>query len=122
VHEDVTAAWERVTEQWDDPARHDALIGLVAQHNCFAWAAARYKERAGDAVADKQLERLQRAATATMLAAASVRGQPERTPYKRTMVVMIVMLVMVVLGLLAAKVLHDRRATSTPHTTKPARY
>jgi len=24
------AAWQRVTEQWDDAARHDVLVGLVA--------------------------------------------------------------------------------------------
>jgi hypothetical protein len=73
VHETLEAAWQRAVEQWDDPARHEVLIGLVAQHSAFAWAAAKYKARAGDPIADAQLERLRKSVTATMLATATVR-------------------------------------------------
>jgi hypothetical protein len=123
VHADVEAAWERVVESWDDPARHDALVGLVAQHSAFAWAASKYKERAGDAIADKQLERIRKAATATMFATAS-RKQTEETPYRRTMVIFIVLLLMMVLGLLGVKMVHDSRTQDAPPPrppiTKPA--
>ena len=54
----VCAVWEHLGSAWDDPARHDAFVALVAEHGCYAWAAARYRERAGDAIADRQLARL----------------------------------------------------------------
>ena len=125
MHADVEAAWERVVESWDDPARHDALIGLVAQHSAFAWAAGKYKERAGDAVADKQLERIRKAATATMFATAA-KKQTEETPYKRTMVIFVVLLLLMILGLVGVKLVHDTRTQQDappprPTITKPAR-
>ena len=120
-HEDVTKAWDHVVEQWDDIARHDALFKLVAQHANYAWAAGRYKDRAGDVIADKQIDRLRKAATATLLATASRSDAPEPTPYKRLMVIFVVMLVMLILGLFAAKMLHDRRAAITPGVTNPPR-
>jgi hypothetical protein len=112
-HEAVRAAWQRVVESWDDAARHDAFVGLVAQHNCFAWAAARYKERAGDAVADRQLERLRRAATATMLATATVREEHQRQPYRSTLIALIAMLLLAVIGLVCTKMVADNQPTRT---------
>lgn len=103
VHEDVTAAWQRTLDRWDDPARHEELLALVARHACFAWASARYKERAGDPVADRQLERLSRAALATMLASASARAGRPRGPYRRFVMWLVVMVVMMLLGLGLAK-------------------
>lgn len=113
MHEDVTSAWDRVTEQWDDPARHDALLALVVQHNCFAWAAARYKERSGDAIADRQLDRLRRAATATMLATATARTRKEETPYRKVIVWLAVMLAMLLLGLVLTRIIVDIKAPVT---------
>jgi hypothetical protein len=121
VHEDVTTAWERVTEQWDDTARHEAFIASVAQHNCYAWAAARYKERAGDAVADKQLARLRKAATATMMAAAMARPSKERQPYRGLVVVLICLVLAMIVALFVTKSLHDNRPLTRPDT-KPARH
>jgi hypothetical protein len=118
VHDDVTAAWQRVTEHWDDAARHDAFIASVAQHSCYAWAAARYKERAGDAIADKQLDRLRRAATATMMAAAAARPSRERQPYKSSMVVLIVLLLAMLVALFVTKSMHSNQQAPA---TKPAR-
>ena len=113
----MRAAWDRVVEQWDDASRHDTFVGLVAQHNCFAWAAARYKERAGDAVADRQLERLQRAATATMMAGATVREDKQKQPYASVFVVLIGLLIMAVLGLVCTKIVAENQPA---RTTKPA--
>jgi hypothetical protein len=67
----VTAAWDALAAHWDDQARHDALLGLVAQHGCYAWAAAKYKERGDDPIAQRQLERVRKSALATMFATAS---------------------------------------------------
>ena len=75
IPEPVVAAWQRCVDGWDEPARHDALLAAVVQHNCFAWAAARYKTKAGDPVADARLARLRRAAEAALLATATVRPE-----------------------------------------------
>lgn len=123
VHEAVEAAWARAVERWDDPSRHEALLGLVAQHSAFAWAAGKYKERAGDAIAERQLERLRKSATATMLATASRKPAPKDGPYKRTILLVALLLVMIVLGLVYMKVLavdHQRRSRA-PAKAGPAK-
>ena len=107
VHHDVRAAWARVTETWVDSARHDAFFALVVQHQCFAWAAARYRERNNDPIAEEQLGRLRKAAMATMMAAAAARPSKERQPYRSTLIVLIVLLVAMVLGLAVTKSIHD---------------
>ena len=107
VHHDVRAAWTRVTETWVDALRHDAFFALVVQHQCFAWAAARYKERAADPIATEQLARLRKAAMATMMAAAAARPQKERQPYRSVLVTLIVLLAAMLLGLCVTKSIHD---------------
>jgi len=104
----VLAAWKGAVDAWDDPARHEAVIAQVAQYSCFAWAAARYKERAGDPIAERQLDRLRRAATATMLATATARPNKEPTPYRATVVLFVVLVLAAIGGLIYAMVLHDR--------------
>lgn len=124
ANEAVEAAWTRAVEQWDDPARHEALLGLVAQHSAFAWAAARYKERAGDPIAERQLERLQKSATATMLATAARKPNAKDGPYRRTILFVALLLVMVVLGLVYTKVIavdHQRRTHALPAKPVPAK-
>jgi type VI protein secretion system component VasF len=83
----------------------------------------RASTRSAHAIADKQLERIRKAATATMFATAS-RKQTEETPYRRTMVIFIVLLLMMVLGLLGVKMVHDSRTQDAPPPrppiTKPA--
>ncbi|HLL23577.1 MAG TPA: hypothetical protein VK427_15675 [Kofleriaceae bacterium] len=98
----LTVAWQRVLERWDDPARHDALLRLITQHDAYAWAAARYRERLdarGDDVARAQLERLRRAAEATLLVTAAARRTETATPYKNTIAVMILLVIVLVAGL-----------------------
>jgi hypothetical protein len=114
VHEDVTAAWERALEQWNDQARHEALIAAVAQHSCYAWAAARYKERGDDPIAHKQLDRLRRAATANLMATATARSEPSKSPYRKTLVWFGVLVALLVLGLVLAKVARDNTRPNRP--------
>jgi hypothetical protein len=99
----VVTAWDQAVAHWDDPARHDALLAQVATFSCFAWAAARYRERAGDPVADAALARLRKAATATMLATATVRPDDEKVPYRNAILILIALVILVVVGMMYAK-------------------
>jgi hypothetical protein len=119
VHADVSAAWERVVKQWDDTAAHETLMGLVAKHSCYAWAASRYKERAGDPIADKQLQRLRKAATASLLATATTRHDPDETPYKRTLIWFVVLVVMLVLGLVFTRIVTQNAPPKPPTPVRP---
>ncbi len=110
VPEPVQAAWDDAVAHWDDPAKHTTLLGLVAQHSCFAWAAARYKERAGDPIADKQLERLRSSAVATMFATSGAKKQDEPAPFRSTMMLLIALMVALLVGMLVVKTIHDRGA------------
>jgi len=105
----VEAAWARCEEAWDDEARHDALLGLIVQHDCFAWAAARYRARGEDAVATARLDRLRRAATAKLFATASRRAPKDQTPYRGTITVLVVLVIAAILGLVYALIVHDAR-------------
>jgi len=100
----VQTAWDNAVANWDDPAKHSALLGVVAQTGCYAWAAAKYKERAGDAIADKQLERLRSSAVAAMMAT-STKKPKEQQPYRSTLVVLAALLLILVLGLVFATIL-----------------
>jgi hypothetical protein len=110
VPEPVQTAWDDAVAHWDDPAKHQALLGLVAQHGCFAWAAARYKERAGDPVADQQLERLRSSAVATMFAHGSTRKKEPPQPYRQTLFLFVALLLALAMGMVFVKVLHDSGA------------
>jgi hypothetical protein len=69
----VCAVWERLADSWGDAGRHEAFVALVAQYGCYAWAAARYHERAGDPIADAQLARLRELAVERLIPAARER-------------------------------------------------
>ncbi len=73
VPEVVQAAWARTALDWNDAARHDEFLQLVVTNNSYAWAARRYRTRGRDAVAQRQLGRLRRAAEAALLASATPR-------------------------------------------------
>lgn len=110
-------AWERAIEKWDDQPRHEEVMRLVAQHDAYAWAASRYRSRAGDPVADKQLERIRKAAEITMLSAAvSRKDASAKNPYRNTMALLIVLVVLIVGGLLYAWI----RSRGAPEPTPPA--
>lgn len=117
VPDPVRDAWARAVEAWGDDARHDDVLRLVASHNAYAWAAGRYRTRGDDAVARRQLERLRRAAEATMLASATVRPDADTRPYRGAAGVLVGLVVVIVVGLLYAVVIRDHpsaRARSAP--------
>ncbi len=107
-------AWKRALEQWEDSARHDEMLRLVTQHDAYAWAAARYRERlrehAGDAIATERLERVRRAAEATLMSSASARATKTPEPYRNTMAILALLMLLVVAGLVYAMWRHGREA------------
>jgi hypothetical protein len=144
VPEAVAAAWDRVLEAWDDAERHAALLRLVARHEAYAWAAARYRDakravpvspapfrrypdHAVDAVADRQLDRMRRAAEATLLAGASAREARGRSPYRAATAILALLVVAIVAGLVFATMLQRAEPAAsgagqaTPAEAQPAR-
>jgi uncharacterized Zn finger protein (UPF0148 family) len=107
VPDAVREAWRRATEVWSDPARHDELLRVVSIHDSYAWAASRYRTRRDD-LAVRQLDRLRRAAEATLLATATARPDGATAPYRATRGVLMVLIVAVVVGLVYAMVIRAR--------------
>lgn len=122
----VAAAWERVIAAWDEPAPHDALLQAVAQHDAYAWAAAKYRDAkraapaspspfrsypgpAVDAIADRQLDRMRRAAEATLFASASAREEPGKSPYRAATAVLLMLIFAVIAGLIFARVFEGNK-------------
>lgn len=114
VPADVQDAWQRALEAWDDATRHEALLGVMARRQCFAWVAARYRERAGDAIADRQLERIRLTATATLLGAAP-RRDAGPTPYRSSIITLGILIVMIVVGLVYAMVIRQTQPVTDTH-------
>ena len=112
----VVTAWEDAVAHWDEPARHDTLLGLVVANNCFAWAAAQYKPKTGDPIADKNLERLRKAAMATMMATAAPRPDDTKLPYRNVVLVMIALVILIGVGMIYAKF---RERSAPAQTTSP---
>lgn len=115
----VIAAWERVDAAWDEAAAHDALFSLTAQHACYAWTAARYRDARdgqGAVRTDPHLARVRRAAEATLLAGATRPRDKERTPYRSAMMVLALLVIMIVVGLMLAMV---QRGSDTPAPPAP---
>ncbi len=101
----VKAAWDRTVAAWDDPAAHAALLALVSNYSCYVWAAAQYKKRAGEKIADRALVRIRKAATAQMLATAMTRPKQAegRMPYRSSLFVLIVVVFMIGVAFMYAK-------------------
>jgi hypothetical protein len=114
----LQSAWERVTEDFADPARHEELFKLVVKENSLAWAAARYRERGDDPIAKEQLERLRKAAVASMMVSGAAREAKQATPYRSSLIVLICLIAAMLIALFVTKSLHDNR----PPVTKPARH
>ncbi len=112
--EPVQAAWQRAVDAWGEPAQHDAFLARVAEHRCFAWAAARYRERAGDPIADAQLARLQKSAMATLLATAGPRPDDQKSPYRATMLLFVVLVLVAIVGMVVVAVKHAQHTSHVP--------
>ncbi len=106
VPDALTQAWDRAVEAWDEPARHDEVLRLVGQHDTYAWAAARYRDRQralpDDAVAKAQLDRLRRAAEATMMANAATRQAKTPEPYRGTIAILGLLIILIIAGFVYA--------------------
>ena len=109
---EVKDAWQRAVDQWDDLARHEAVLVAATRANAFAWTAARYKERAGDPIADRQLERVRAATVATMASSAARRPDRAARPYRSSIVALCVLVAMIVLGVVYARMMD--RVTPPP--------
>jgi len=116
-------AWDRVKSQWDEPAAHDELLRLTTLHGCYAWVAARYREVRGDAgppfrqngrtsdsIAERQLDRIRRAAEAAMLTSGTPRPDKGTKAYQSAKMLLGLVVVMIMIGLVYAGY---RRMTAT---------
>ncbi|MDX2094184.1 MAG: hypothetical protein SFX73_40510 [Kofleriaceae bacterium] len=106
----VHNAWEAVVADWDNPATHDALFALTAQHRVYAWTAARYREaRAArpPGAADPHLERMRKAAEATLLVTATQRDS-RKQPYMSSFIVLALVAFMIVVGMMFAMYMRGR--------------
>lgn len=121
----VTEAWDAAVADWDNPARHDALLTLAAKHEAYGWTAkqyqARLKENAEDEVAQRQITRLRKAAELTLYATAAQREVKTKTPYKATISMFMIMVFLIIAALLVAFVLRGnkmkQRRPSAPSPT-----
>ena len=99
VPDALGAAWERVLGGWEDHAKHDELLRLVTQHDAYAWAAARYRDRlqehATDAMAHQQLARVRKAAEAQLLTQGAQRETKAARPYRGTIMMLAVLVIMI---------------------------
>jgi uncharacterized Zn finger protein (UPF0148 family) len=126
VPDAMREAWTHTTEHWEAAAAHDQLLRLTVSNNCFAWTAGRYRRRDRDAIAERSLERLRRAAEVTLMASATARRDEEARPYRAVTSVLAVLIAVIIAGLLYAMI-RDRGAPATagpppsapPHTVQP---
>jgi hypothetical protein len=112
----VRDAWSRAVAAWGDAARHDQLLQVVVTYNAYAWAAGRYRTAGRDAIALRQLDRLGRAAEATLRASAAARPGAVATPYRATTGVLATFIVVIAVGLWYAMVVRDH---PLPSRTRP---
>jgi hypothetical protein len=118
----VAVAWEAALAAWSDPARHDALFQLIVLHGAYAWAAAKYRDHKralndDDAIGDRQLERLRRAAEATLRVTGTARADTTPKPYRALLAVLVVLIVATIVGLLIA---NNLRRPSPQNAARPA--
>jgi hypothetical protein len=110
------AAWDAAVASWDDSARHDEVLRLVTQHDAYAWAAMRYRERvaadAEDAIGRRQLDRVRRAAEAALVTSGTPRVK-EPTAYRSTIAILALLVIFTIIGF-AYAVLRRGQAEEPP--------
>ena len=76
----VSAAWDALQPHWEEPKRHDALFELAARSDALPWLGGKYRERAkgDDPIATKNLDKIRKAAEATLFATASSRDDQRK--------------------------------------------
>jgi len=122
VPEVLQAAWACTIQDWHTAARHDEFLQLVAIHHAYAWAAGRYRTRGHEPVAVRQLDRLRRAAEATLLAGATPRaGASARTSARARRRVLALVITVIAAGALFAMGIADPPAPSDARSI-PARF
>jgi len=118
----LALAWQRATEAWSEAGRHDEVMRLVSQHDAYAWAAGRYREaareRPGDAMTERQLERVRRAAEATLLATGIARDARTPAPYRMTTVVLALLVIVAIAGFIYAMARRGGGAPLTPPSSQ----
>jgi hypothetical protein len=116
VPDALTAAWASATARWDEPAAHDELLRLVTQHDAYAWAAAHYRDvaraRPTDAIAERELARVRRAAEVTLLASAAPRR--EKAPYGAATAVLALLIILAITAFVYALVRRGMQADDEP--------
>ncbi len=106
----VREAWTRAVADWGDAARHDELLRAAAAHNSYAWVAGRYRARRHDTVAARQLDRLRRAAEATLFAGATARRDTVARPYRNATGLLAILIAAIAVGLVYTSVARRRVA------------
>lgn len=114
IPEALTAAWERAVASWSDVAAHEEVMRLVAQHDAYAWAATRYRTRAGDPIADKLLARIRKAVEITMMSGAQARAKESARPYRGTTLMLVTFVLLIVAGLVYAMFSRGRSTEAQP--------
>jgi preprotein translocase subunit Sss1 len=97
------------------------LFALIAARGEYGWAAGRYREqareRAGDQVAPRQMDRIRRAIEATMVVTATARDKPQASPYKNTATLLGVLIVLLIVG--TVYMLIKSRGSASPDDQPP---
>ncbi|MDY0000299.1 MAG: hypothetical protein RBU30_03275 [Polyangia bacterium] len=97
--------WDRVTERFDDPPRHDAFIAACEVSDSLAFAAARYREWAEshpeDAISPERLRRISTLVQVKVLTLASRRPK-EKDPVRQILVLGIILLLILAVVVLTA--------------------
>jgi len=106
---ELTTAWQLTLEFWNQPARHDTLLGVAAKHQEFAWLAGKYRDAArsnpSDVIAPERLPRVQRAAAIVMMS----KTKPIADPMPKTFRAMSIMLIGAVLATGLGLVVADQK-------------
>lgn len=120
VPSSVRAAWDVVVEHWDDPKAHDVIFALTAEHQTYAWTAARYREARASRPAgatEPHLDRVRKAAEAALFVTATATRTKQRTPYASSILVLALVMFMILVGLMYAKFMKGRASQEAEPTT-----
>jgi len=123
VPDAIRRAWDRALARWEEEAGHDVLFHMITERGEFGWAAGRYRaqarERSGDTIARRHMERIRRAIEATLVVSATTRARSEPSPYKGALTLLGVLVAVLVIGMLYMVVKSRSSSPETPPTSPP---